>query len=245
VTALGLWLLAVGVCDLLRAAHDDTSGRRRAALVALGVALLAFTGVAARFGTTEWPGIGAVWVLGLVLWLVASSFALDPTSQRRGTWRAVAFTSFGVAATLLVLLGGAAVTPMSLPDGLAGSVLADVGPDRVCVVAGVALFELSTANLLVRLLLDAIGVPAVTNEKRLRGGRLLGPMERLFIVVLGLAGDLTAAAVVVAAKGLLRFPELQRTSKEDGPTEVSEYFLIGSFSSWLLAVAGLLVLRWS
>lgn len=242
-TALGLWLLAVGICDLLRAAHDDTSRRRRVALVSLGVALLAFTGVASRFGAGEWLGVGLVWVLGLVLWLVASSLALDPQTTRRAAWRTVAFVAFGTATTLLVLLGGAAVTPMTLPDGLAGSVLYDVGPERVCVVAGVVLFQLSTANLVVRLLLDAIGVPAVTNEKKLRGGRLLGPMERLFIVVLGLAGDLTAAAVVVAAKGLLRFPELQRTSKQDGPTEVSEYFLIGSFSSWLLAVAGLLVLR--
>ena len=36
----------------------------------------------------------------------------------------------------------------------------------------------------------------------------LGPLERLFILGLGLAGNLTAAAIVVAAKGLLRFPEL-------------------------------------
>jgi len=93
----------------------------------------------------------------------------------------------------------------------------------------------------VRLLLDAVGVPALSNEKQLKGGRVLGPMERLFIIGLGLAGSLGAAAVVVAAKGLLRYPELQRKQAE-GPTDISEYFLIGSFASWLLALAGLGVL---
>ena len=42
----------------------------------------------------------------------------------------------------------------------------------------------------------------------------------------------------VAAKGLLRYPELQRSGRDSGPTDVSEYFLIGSFASWLLALGG-------
>ena len=62
-------------------------------------------------------------------------------------------------------------------------------------------------------------------------------MERLFLVGLGSTGYLTAAAVVVAAKGLLRFPELQRDERA-GPSDVTEYFLIGSFGSWLVAMAG-------
>jgi hypothetical protein len=66
-------------------------------------------------------------------------------------------------------------------------------------------------------------------------------MERLFILVLAVAGELTAAAVVVAAKGLLRFPELQRSRRAAGPTAVSEYFLIGSFASWLLGITGWLL----
>ena len=90
----------------------------------------------------------------------------------------------------------------------------------------------------IRLVLDAVGVPAADNEKSLKGGRLLGPMERLVIVGLGLAGHVTAASIVVAAKGLLRFPELQRGSGAGGPSDVTEYFLIGSFASWLLALGG-------
>jgi hypothetical protein len=46
--------------------------------------------------------------------------------------------------------------------------------------------------------------------------------------------------VVVAAKGLLRWPEL-RSQQAHGPTAVSEYFLVGSFASWLLGMLGWLL----
>ena len=96
------------------------------------------------------------------------------------------------------------------------------------------------ANLVVRLVLDAVGAPATSHERQLKGGRLLGPMERILILGLGAIGQFTAAAVVMGAKGLLRFPELQegvRTRTYDH-SDVSEYVLIGSFASWLIALAG-------
>ena len=125
------------------------------------------------------------------------------------------------------------------PSRLTQTLLGSYPPGLVFLVLGVALVQLATANVAVRLVLDAVGVPAVPNEKQLKGGRLLGPMERLFIVGLGAAGAITAAAIVVAAKGLLRFPELQRGIEERGPSDVTEYFLIGSFASWLVALGGL------
>ena len=39
-------------------------------------------------------------------------------------------------------------------------------------------------------------------------------MERLLIIGFGAAGHIEAAAVVVAAKGILRFPELQAAALE-------------------------------
>jgi len=63
-------------------------------------------------------------------------------------------------------------------------------------------------------------------------------MERTFIFALGLAGQLTAAAIIVAAKGLLRFPEIQaQRDASDSVDELTEYFLVGSMASWLLALA--------
>ncbi len=59
-------------------------------------------------------------------------------------------------------------------------------------------------------------------------------MERLFIGAMVVSGNLVAAAALVAAKGLLRLPEI-RDSPKDGDDQVTEYFLIGTFSSLLIA----------
>jgi hypothetical protein len=173
------------------------------------------------------------------MWVFGSAAALDAPGPRAGAAaRAVAFA--GLSAGLLVgaLGAGAATVEAGWPSWLAGSPVARWPAERVLMVAAVGLVQVSTVNVMVRLVLDAVGVPANANEKQLKGGRVLGPMERFFIVGLGLAGQVTAASVVVAAKGLLRFPELQRGSDDPGPSDVTEYFLIGSFASWLAALAG-------
>lgn len=67
-------------------------------------------------------------------------------------------------------------------------------------------------------------------------------MERLLIVGLGLAGNLTAASIVVAAKGLLRFPELSSRKEQEQVHRLTEYFLVGSFVSWMIALGSLAIL---
>jgi hypothetical protein len=135
-------------------------------------------------------------------------------------------------------------------DATPFGVVAGLPADAALLLAGVMLLQLSTGNVLVRLVLSATGtvdpgrgpggrdVPSY----RLKGGRLLGPMERLFIVGLGVAGQLTAASVVIAAKGLLRWPELQDARKQDRIHAVTEYFLVGSFTSWTVALTSLVLL---
>jgi hypothetical protein len=100
---------------------------------------------------------------------------------------------------------------------------------------------------LVRLVLGSVGAVRPVGEPqpsdKLKGGRLLGPMERLLIVGLGLGGQLTMATAVVAAKSIIRFPEINaQKARENGGIgidEVTEYFLVGSFASWILALGGL------
>ena len=126
--------------------------------------------------------------------------------------------------------------------------LSDLAPERALLLAGALLVPLSTGNVIVRLVLGARGTThplrsTAGPSPSLKGGRLLGPMERLLIVGLGLAGEVTAASIVIAAKGLLRFPELQ-SAKADGTTgpgihEVTEYFLVGSFVSWTVSLVAL------
>jgi hypothetical protein len=229
---VGAWLTVVGLCDLARAARDATSVGRRLLMAVAGTLLLLFAAVALEVAAGRAAGLLAGWVLCFLLWLLGSAAGL---AGGHAISRLVAFLGLG-GGLAFGLLGGDLVGPVT--GGLPGP-LDRFAVEEVVLVTGVALAQLATGNVAVRLVLDAVGVPAATNEKQLKGGRLLGPMERVFIVGLGLAGELTAAAVVVAAKGLLRFPELQRGSRTGGPSDISEYFLIGSFASWLVALAGL------
>lgn len=134
-------------------------------------------------------------------------------------------------------------------DAVPWPLLDGVGPERALLLVALMLVQLSTGNVVVRLVLAATGtvLPAQHGtsgdpEMRLKGGRLLGPMERLVIFGLGLAGELTAAGIVIAAKGLLRFPELQSKGEQERIHQLTEYFLVGSFVSWLVPLASLVLL---
>jgi len=241
--SLCVWLMVVGLVDLMRAARDVTSPLRRALLVLIGAGLLVLVGLVTGFTTAWWATVGVLWVVGLAAWVTTSALALSAPPRHRRSWRAAAFAAFLVPLVLLLGVGRRPLPETSRLGDLADHTLVGmVGGATVVAVLGATLLQLSTGNVLVRLLLDAVGVPAAANEKQLKGGRLLGPMERLFLLVLTVAGQLGAGAVVVAAKGLLRWPELKRSS-ETGPSDVSEYFLIGSLASWLVALGGWLVVR--
>jgi len=47
---------------------------------------------------------------------------------------------------------------------------------------------------------------------------------------------------VVAAKGLLRWPELHSKPDQQWIHRLTEYFLVGSFVSWLVALSSLALL---
>jgi hypothetical protein len=163
----------------------------------------------------------------------------------------------------LLLIGAALVVAVVLAPAAApaGGVLDDwlsrdplpvldgLSADRALMLLAAFLVQLSTGNVLVRLVLAATGTvnPAKIGGiddpgTQLKGGRLLGPMERVFILGLGLAGHLTAASIVIAAKGLLRFPELQSKPDQDRIHRLTEYFLVGSFVSWLVPLGSLVLL---
>ncbi len=74
----------------------------------------------------------------------------------------------------------------------------------------------------------------------LRGGAWIGALERLAVFATLIAGWGPGLAVVLAVKGLGRYPELR--NQED--TGAAERFIIGTFASvlWAAACAGLAVL---
>ncbi|MFD4183776.1 hypothetical protein [Rhodococcus sp. NPDC058514] len=75
--------------------------------------------------------------------------------------------------------------------------------------------------------------PRVVGEGPLRGGRIIGVLERAAVAVSILAGWPEGLAVVLAVKGLARYPELREP-------HASEQFIIGTFTSvlWSVAVCG-------
>jgi hypothetical protein len=79
------------------------------------------------------------------------------------------------------------------------------------------------------------GGPIEQAGKVLRGGAWIGAMERVAIFATLIAGWPEGLAVVLAMKGLGRYPEL----KQPG---VPERFIIGSFTSvlWAIGCAGVL-----
>jgi hypothetical protein len=99
------------------------------------------------------------------------------------------------------------------------------------VVGAVAVLLTVPANWVVRLVLRLVRVesPKDTN----RAGRWIGILERLLVFVLVISDQAAAAGIVVAAKSILRFPEISSEPKQIAP----EYVLVGSLASWLLAFA--------
>jgi len=259
VTWLSIALIGFGVADLVRSGSWPTG--RALAHVALPLTVAA---VALLSGVSGWADAVAlvVAVAGGAVWIELSAH-----TQLTGERAPAALATFAGVVAGLVAFSGAA----SQPDGVLGTWLAwadlpqasSPGAARVLLLTGLALFNVATANVIVRLVLLAIGAlrpdavtsamrapapPTAQPADRLKGGRLLGPMERLVILGLGVAGELGAAGFVIAAKGLLRFPEIQAAARGSagayagGPVgidDVTEYFLVGSFLSWLVAFASL------
>jgi hypothetical protein len=85
----------------------------------------------------------------------------------------------------------------------------------------------------------ASGVPA---PPALKGGRLIGPIERVIVFSLTLAAAYPLLAAFIAAKGIVRFPEISRDSAVGNR---AEYFLIGSLVSWLQGLAGAFAVWWA
>jgi hypothetical protein len=81
----------------------------------------------------------------------------------------------------------------------------------------------------------------------LRGGALIGALERGAIFASVVSGWPEGVAIVLAIKGLARYPELRSPDQPASvtPQAVAERFIIGTFTSvlWSITCAGLLLSR--
>jgi hypothetical protein len=181
VSGLAVMLIAMGIADACRRLT-------RFLWIPLVVAPIAVAGTAALAG---------LWHLGdiaLLLTAVAASvgwLVLSARTERTGDREWAALAIFGVAVCLLSVLSGWGSDVGGLIGRWPSWVGLDVAPDRLLMITGVVLLQLVTGNQLVRLLLGSVGAVKPVGEPqpsdKLKGGRLLGPMERLLILGLGLA----------------------------------------------------------
>ena len=269
-SGLSLLLVGVGLSDLVRSVltRDPvtttakgaarTQQRRSRVLPAMvgvaGVCLLAALG--GLWSPPAGAALVALAAASVVVWAVLADRALHARSSGHLLALSALVAMLGAQ---VALSGWAAPAGGPLADWLAWADLPwsmTPSADRVLLLAGLVLVQLSTGNVVVRLVLTSIGAMKPEGERapqpsdELKGGRLLGPLERVFILGLGLAGEVAAAGMVIAAKGLIRWPELRAKSEErdeqgrsTGIDAVTEYFLVGSFVSWLVALAALFVGR--
>ena len=245
---LAILFAALGVADAVRTWHRGYPW----SFVAAAAVILAI-GLTSNAGW--WMTLDAAALVG---WLVLTR----PRASRRAGYWALALLAAVIIA--IVLLGGLLpVASGPLPEWYAQlpyAALAAVPFTSFAVAIGGVLLLNETANVIVRIALTRMTVDAPTvgaSVERtsrgwrrkpvplppvavLRGGRAIGPLERLFLFVLAVTGQFVAIAAVVAAKGIVRFPEI---SKDDAGGSKAEYFLIGSLTSWATVLAVVLLLQ--
>lgn len=174
------------------------------ALVALAVAALSPIVLTTRIPVWVSPLVAT---LGLVVAALAAS-TVDPV------------TGFALAATLV--LSVAAATTGGAPLVLAAFRISNRQSDAGIPVptTGWTSVESNSAG--------------PVSAGPLRGGRIIGLLERSAVAVAVLAAWPEGIAIVLAVKGLARYPELREP-------HASEQFIIGTFTSvlWALAVCGI------
>ncbi len=240
-SALAVMLIAMGIADAVRR-------MTRAAWVPPVTAVVVVVITAALSGL--WHR-GDLPLLAIAAVAGAGWVVLCARAERTGEHQGAPLAVFGIALAALFLLSGWDSDVAGLAGRWTSWVdapgIGGVSPNRLLMVVGVVLLQFGTGNQLVRLVLGSVGAVKPEGQPqpsdRLKGGRLLGPMERVLILGLGLAGQLAAATAVVAAKSIIRFPEINaqkaRENGNIGIDDVTEYFLVGSFASWIIALGGL------
>lgn len=245
----GFLLFAVGAADLVR----QFVPRRWIGYFVGAIALLVLGSAADAL----LPMLAAAVVAALWVWSMPGE-----GESRLTFWPAVGLALLCVLAVVSVGDRG--------PAGVIGEVwqlrtpFGETSFDLAMLVLGVFVFLLESANRVVRAALagehawhpgdveitevtqtDADGEATAVVASRgggFKGGRLIGPLERVIIFMLTLAGAYSLIAAMLAAKGIVRFPEISK----DGETGArAEYFLVGSLVSWVIALGAAFLVWWA
>lgn len=225
-------LALIGAADIVRVVAPGRLSARRGALIAASWIVLAVLAIG---------GLGMPWWAVLLEAAAAGGWLATTTTRKGATTPARSAPAFTLAlvVAVLALAGGSVVPSGFLVDAAAGSALPALHAVPLAAIAagvGAALFLVESANVVVTSVLPTMPQPD-SSRRPLQGGRVIGPIERLLLAGFTLAGAWPVVAALVAAKGIVRFPEISKAT--DG--NPAEYFLIGSLVSWACAfsLAGL------
>lgn len=256
-TAFAVLLVALGLADSVSGGLSGTPSSYLRAFS--GIAVASALAAAWAWAIPSQAVHSGAW-LALVL-IACCGWILPRVGRRPAVWKgSVALTVLGTAIAIgLFHAGFPTGESRELAHAWSGEspfrIIASRSSSELALGLGVLLFLSATSNGVVRTVLAVAGTRVTGAEKRLRAGRFIGVIERYLIFGLAVAGQPTAAALVVSAKSILRFPELSRKAREDevgrgGASPdghasevvvdvdvITEYFLLGSLTSWLLALA--------
>lgn len=98
------------------------------------------------------------------------------------------------------------------------------------------LMILNETNIVIRYTLEKLGLAPlgnshqeVINKEQFRTGRVIGFLERIFVFLFVLLSQYTAIGFIIAAKGIVRYPDF-------GKRSFTEYILIGTLLSVLFSM---------
>lgn len=185
-----------------------------------------------------WAGAVAA-VIAAAWYFLAERMDRVPRPEKTAVTGLYAWSAVG----LVVVIAGFAWLDITL--------LHTVAPTGLLWLA-LALFLTQSGNRMTRAILLLSGrelgaggtADGAVPGSRLKGGRVIGPLERIFIMVLTVVGAYHVVAALMAAKGIVRFPEISAEARREDTATAgtkAEEFLVGSLASWGLAGgAGLL-----
>ncbi len=182
----------------------------------------------------SWALLGLPPAPGLIALIAATHLVIDAAKLR---WGGGGFRPFAIdqGAHLAAIAAGAALWPGVWDAGFWPQAAAQIpelarAPETMALAAG-AIAAVPAGVYAVATLMT--GVPTPSAGSLPKGGRLIGKLERLVILMLILAGQPDGIGFLIAAKSILRFNELTGTADR----HVSEYVIIGTLASFAWAIA--------
>lgn len=233
-TLLGVILVAIGGGDILRVLVPRR-WRMRHRLLTVSLYCLTVLALAPAVSLIPW-WLAVVAAPAVMVWFI--TLQIGPALPAQDALRTVRRRA-AMVILFLLLTAFAVLTAELTTSPTYGIVprLGRVSEETLVLAVGLTLFLIISSNGLVRAALKQDsrqrGKAAGSGGSQLKGGRLIGPLERLTLTWLLVLGAYPVAAGLIAAKGIVRFPEIQADQQNGNK---AEYFLVGSFVSWALAI---------